>query len=55
MYYDNKGNVVAAGAEAMKEGMYEIAQDEEWVKTEWHVDFASDVDSSQLMHFKSQV
>ena len=35
MYYDREGNVAAVGAEAVAEGMYEIAQDEEWVKTEW--------------------
>ena len=27
----------AVGAEAMKEGIYEIAEDEHWVKAEWYV------------------
>ena len=35
IYYDLGGNVRAVGAEAMREGIYEIAEDENWVKAEW--------------------
>lgn len=35
IYYDRAGNVKAVGAEAMKEGIYETAEDEHWVKAEW--------------------
>ena len=35
IYYDRNGKVKAVGAEAMKEGISEEAQDEQWVKTEW--------------------
>ncbi|KAH6897540.1 hypothetical protein BKA70DRAFT_751100 [Coprinopsis sp. MPI-PUGE-AT-0042] len=35
IYYDKGGNVCAAGAEAMREGIYEMAIDEQWVKSEW--------------------
>jgi hypothetical protein len=35
IYYDRSGKVRAVGAEAMKEGIYEIAEDENWVKAEW--------------------
>ena len=35
IYYDKGGNMCAAGAEAMREGIYEMAMDEDWVKTEW--------------------
>ena len=37
IYYDRAGNVKAVGAEAAKEGIYEIAEDEHWVKAEWYV------------------
>ncbi|KAF8805124.1 hypothetical protein BYT27DRAFT_7339733 [Phlegmacium glaucopus] len=35
IYYDRNGKVRAVGAEAMKEGIYEVAEDENWVKAEW--------------------
>ena len=35
IYYDRDGKVRAVGAEAMREGIYEIAEDENWVKAEW--------------------
>ncbi|KAF9476870.1 hypothetical protein BDN70DRAFT_881863 [Pholiota conissans] len=35
IYYDRSGNVKAVGAEAMREGIYEQAEDEQWVKAEW--------------------
>jgi hypothetical protein len=35
IYYDQSGKVRAVGAEAMKEGIYEVAEDEKWVKAEW--------------------
>ena len=35
IYYDQSGEVKAVGAEAMKEGIYEVAEDENWVKVEW--------------------
>jgi hypothetical protein len=35
IYYDQSGKVRAVGAEAMKEGICELAEDENWVKAEW--------------------
>ena len=35
IYYDWTGKVRAAGAEAMKDGIYEIAKVENWIKAEW--------------------
>jgi hypothetical protein len=35
IYYDRTGKVRAVGAEAMRERIYEIAEDENWVKAEW--------------------
>ncbi|KAF9478439.1 hypothetical protein BDN70DRAFT_933391 [Pholiota conissans] len=35
IYYDRSGNVKAVGADAMVEGIYEQAVDEQWVKAEW--------------------
>ncbi|KAF6752246.1 hypothetical protein DFP72DRAFT_991107 [Ephemerocybe angulata] len=35
IYYSKSGEVCAAGAEAMREGVFETALDEEWVKSEW--------------------
>jgi len=35
LYYDQKGNVRAAGAEAVSEGIEEKAEDENWTKAEW--------------------
>lgn len=37
LYYDREGNVKAVGAEAMREGIEGIAEDEEWTKVEWYV------------------
>jgi hypothetical protein len=39
IYYDRAGKVKAVGAEAMKEGIYEKAEDEGWVKAEWYILF----------------
>ena len=36
IYYDCAGNVKAVGAEAVEEGISEIAEDELWVKAEWY-------------------
>ncbi|KAH6908783.1 hypothetical protein BKA70DRAFT_1278797 [Coprinopsis sp. MPI-PUGE-AT-0042] len=35
LYYDAGGNMVAAGAEALAEDIYERAADEDWQMTEW--------------------
>ncbi|KAJ2917220.1 hypothetical protein MD484_g3186, partial [Candolleomyces efflorescens] len=35
IYYDAAGKVCAVGAEAMREGIFEQAEDEGWLKTEW--------------------
>ncbi|KAF9047806.1 hypothetical protein BJ165DRAFT_1403442 [Panaeolus papilionaceus] len=35
IYYDQSGKVRAVGAEAMREGIYEIAEDQQWIKAEW--------------------
>ena len=35
IYYDRGGKVRAVGAESMKEGIYEVAEEENWVKAEW--------------------
>ena len=35
IYYDRTGKVRAVGAEAMKESIYVIAEEENWVKAEW--------------------
>ncbi|KAF8805181.1 hypothetical protein BYT27DRAFT_7192862 [Phlegmacium glaucopus] len=35
IYYDRSGKVRAVGAEAMKEGIYEVVENENWVKAEW--------------------
>jgi len=41
IYYDRAGNIRAVGAEAVKEGIYEIVEDEHWVKAEWYVSILS--------------
>ncbi|KAG6889543.1 hypothetical protein C0992_004803 [Termitomyces sp. T32_za158] len=49
IYYDAKGTVCAVGAEAMREGLHEIVEDEGWIKTEWfklHMRPASMVDNT---------
>ncbi|KDR69814.1 hypothetical protein GALMADRAFT_255630 [Galerina marginata CBS 339.88] len=35
IYYDQQGKVRAVGAEATREGIYEAAEDGNWVKAEW--------------------
>ncbi|KDR69384.1 hypothetical protein GALMADRAFT_255879 [Galerina marginata CBS 339.88] len=35
MYYDKAGKVRAVGAEASVEGIYEMAEEEGWIKAEW--------------------
>jgi hypothetical protein len=35
IYYDLSGKVRAVGAEAMKESIYMVAEDENWMKAEW--------------------
>jgi len=35
MYYDQDGNLRAAGAEAVQDGLREQIEDEEWVRAEW--------------------
>ncbi|KAG6888217.1 hypothetical protein C0995_009752 [Termitomyces sp. Mi166 len=35
IYYDAQGTARAAGAEAMREGLYELVEDEGWTKAEW--------------------
>ncbi|PPQ65722.1 hypothetical protein CVT26_000339 [Gymnopilus dilepis] len=35
IYYDKEGKVKAVGAETMKEGIYEMAEDNGWTKAEW--------------------
>jgi len=37
LYYDQQGNVWAAGDEANKEGIEQIAEEEQWTKAEWYV------------------
>ncbi|KJA20620.1 hypothetical protein HYPSUDRAFT_141909 [Hypholoma sublateritium FD-334 SS-4] len=35
IYYDRNGDVRAVGAEAMRDGIQDQAEDEQWVKAEW--------------------
>ena len=37
IYYDRNGEVRAVGAEAIRDGIQERAEDEQWVKVEWYV------------------
>ena len=37
IYYDRNGDVKAVGAEALRDGVQEQAEDEQWVKVEWCV------------------
>jgi hypothetical protein len=39
LYYDQMGNIRAAGAEAMQEGLLDLIEDEGWVKAEWYIVF----------------
>ena len=36
IYYDQKGQVRAVGAEAIREGIEEEAEDGKWFKAEWY-------------------
>lgn len=36
IYYDQQGKVRAVGAEAVREGIEEEAEDGNWVKAEWY-------------------
>ena len=36
IYYDQDGIVCAIGAEAVREGIEEDAEDSQWTKAEWH-------------------
>jgi len=38
IYYDPRGSVRAVGAEAIKDGVLEVATDNGWIKSEWCVD-----------------
>lgn len=38
IYYDSRGSVRAVGAEAIKDGVLEMATDNGWTKAEWCVD-----------------
>jgi hypothetical protein len=35
IYYDQDGNVRAVGAEAVREGIEDEAEDSQWTKSEW--------------------
>lgn len=35
LYYDQEGNVIAVGAEALREGIEFEALENDWVKAEW--------------------
>ena len=35
IYYDLNGKIRAVGAEAIKEDICEVAENEKWVKAEW--------------------
>lgn len=37
IYYDQGGKVRAVGAEAMRKGLLEMTEDEEWTKAEWYI------------------
>jgi len=37
LYYDRHGKVTAVGAEAMQEGIFEQAEENDWTKAEWYV------------------
>jgi len=39
IYYDRAGKVRAVGAEAMKDGIFETAEEEDWIKAEWYILF----------------
>jgi len=36
IYYDRAGNVKTVGSEAVKGGIYDIAEDEHWIKAQWY-------------------
>ena len=35
IYYDQSGKIRAVGAEAIRDGIHEMAEDEKWIKAEW--------------------
>jgi NADPH-dependent 2,4-dienoyl-CoA reductase/sulfur reductase-like enzyme len=37
LYYDQQGNVCAAGDEANEEGIEQLAEEREWTKAEWYL------------------
>ena len=39
IYYDQEGEVRAVGAEAVREGVFEEAEENGWVKAEWYGHF----------------
>jgi hypothetical protein len=41
IYYDRNGKVRAVGAEAASEEIYAQAEEENWVKAEWCVEYPS--------------
>ncbi|TFK18830.1 hypothetical protein FA15DRAFT_649183 [Coprinopsis marcescibilis] len=48
LYYNQAGEVCAAGAETMRDGIQDMAEDEGWIKVEWfklHIRPKSDVSS----------
>ena len=42
IYYDKQGNVRAIGAEATKDGIFEAAEEGNWIKAEWCVSYLCD-------------
>jgi hypothetical protein len=38
IYYDSRGSVRAVGAEAVKDGILEMAMENGWTKADWCVD-----------------
>ena len=51
IYYDRSGKVKAVGAEAQREGIFEMAEDEQWIKSEW----CNALSSSYFLLMPSQV
>lgn len=40
LYYDKNGTIRAVGAETLTEGIYEMAEEGDWIKVEWFVRFS---------------
>jgi hypothetical protein len=53
IYYDQQGKVCAVGAEAVREGIEEEAEDGNWVKAEWYGSRPSDL-LMAFMHLQVQ-